>query len=436
MKHPVYEAQNIVVGTGPGGATVARELSRRGEGVLILEKGRFHRFKGNHISALFYTDRMGFFYTEEGLNIIRGIGVGGSSILYCGCSADPPEWLKTKYHLDIEREAEETKKELNVKPLDEKYLGEGSRRIMESALGLGLKWEPVPKFMDPSRCRRGFSCSSSCMTGCSCGAKWTSEEWVREAVNNGAKILTSAEVDSLIVRSGECLGVKGYISGKYFEARAERVFLCAGGIGTAIILQKSGFPSAGQNFSIDPTIIVYGRQNYLRGNFYDPPMSVGSYEFEKDGFMLASLTDTWLTFPIQAFSKGILKAIKAFYKRNVLGIMVKTKDELAGSINVLGEVSKPLTDGDRRRMNYGATVAREILINAGCHPSTIFISPVRGTHPQGTARLGELVDENGRLRGFKNCFVLDASVIPEALARPMVLTIISMAKRAVRSFTG
>ncbi|MGA8242223.1 MAG: FAD-dependent monooxygenase [Desulfobacterales bacterium] len=29
----------IVIGSGPGGATVAKELSSRGKGVLILEKG-------------------------------------------------------------------------------------------------------------------------------------------------------------------------------------------------------------------------------------------------------------------------------------------------------------------------------------------------------------------------------------------------------------
>ena len=30
----------IVVGTGPGGATVAQELSRHGKKILILEKGQ------------------------------------------------------------------------------------------------------------------------------------------------------------------------------------------------------------------------------------------------------------------------------------------------------------------------------------------------------------------------------------------------------------
>jgi len=32
-------AEVIVVGAGPGGATVARDLSRKGKDVLILERG-------------------------------------------------------------------------------------------------------------------------------------------------------------------------------------------------------------------------------------------------------------------------------------------------------------------------------------------------------------------------------------------------------------
>ena len=36
-------AEVIVVGSGPGGATVARELSKQGKDVLLLERGYDHR---------------------------------------------------------------------------------------------------------------------------------------------------------------------------------------------------------------------------------------------------------------------------------------------------------------------------------------------------------------------------------------------------------
>ena len=69
-------ADVIVVGTGPGGATVARELIRAGKSVLILERGYDHRNKfyyGTYLGALRYSERMSLLFTEEGLNIIPPI---------------------------------------------------------------------------------------------------------------------------------------------------------------------------------------------------------------------------------------------------------------------------------------------------------------------------------------------------------------------------
>lgn len=426
-----FEAEFIVVGTGAGGATVARELVKGGKEVIILEKGKYHRRVGNHLSALLYTDKMSFYFTKEGLNIVRGITVGGSTILYCGCSADPPEWLKRKYGIDLLSHAEEIKKELRVKPLPESLSGEASMRIKDSAEKLGFKWELIPKFMDPSRCPKGFRCSSSCMVGCSCGAKWTAREFIDECVKNGAKLITGAEVYSIIIKNGKCIGVKGMMGREGFEARG-KVILCAGGIGTAMILRNSGIRGAGDGFSIDPTIIVYGELKNGKGNFSEPPMTVGSYEFENEGFMLASLTDTWMTFPIQLFLKKRRMIFKALKESKFLGIMVKTKDEIAGSIDIEGNISKPLTDGDMKRMNRGASISRMILIEAGCKPNSIFLSPVRGTHPQATARVGEVVDEYGKVKEVEDCYVSDASWIPEALDRPMVLTIMAFSKRLAK----
>ena len=65
---------------------------------------------------------------------------------------------------------------------------------------------------------------------------------------------------------------------------------------------------------------------------------------------------------------------------------------------------------------------------AGCDPDTIFTAPLRGTHPSGTVRIGEMLDNN-LATAIPNLYVCDASVFPEALARPTVLTIISLGKR-------
>jgi choline dehydrogenase-like flavoprotein len=73
-------------------------------------------------------------------------------------------------------------------------------------------------------------------------------------------------------------------------------------------------------------------------------------------------------------------------------------------------------------------VAQAILLQAGCDPGSILTTPLRGTHPSATVRIDTMLSRDLET-AVKGLYVCDASVFPEALARPTVLTIISLAKR-------
>jgi len=62
------------------------------------------------------------------------------------------------------------------------------------------------------------------------------------------------------------------------------------------------------------------------------------------------------------------------------------------------------------------------------------VGPVRGAHPGGTARIGDVVDHDLQTR-IHNLYVCDASTFPEALARPTVLTIIGLGKRLAKQLS-
>jgi choline dehydrogenase-like flavoprotein len=84
------QADVVVAGSGPGGATVARELARQGKRVLLLERGidqRTRSYYGTYAGALIYSDHRSWLFTQEGLNIIRPLMVGGATSMYCGCAA-------------------------------------------------------------------------------------------------------------------------------------------------------------------------------------------------------------------------------------------------------------------------------------------------------------------------------------------------------------
>jgi choline dehydrogenase-like flavoprotein len=114
--------------------------------------------------------------------------------------------------------------------------------------------------------------------------------------------------------------------------------------------------------------------------------------------------------------------------------MIKLKDEVSGAVQAQKHgftISKGLTANDRQRLAEAEAVAGRILRQAGCDPNTIFTTPLRGTHPSGTVRLGAMLDNNLQTE-ISGLYVCDASVFPEALARPTVLTIIALGKRLAR----
>jgi choline dehydrogenase-like flavoprotein len=430
-----HEAEVAVVGSGPGGATVARELARAGVRVALLERGHDHRrspYYGTHLGAALYADRHALFFTREGLQVVRPIMVGGATSMYCGSAALPPLWLRDRYGLDVERQAREAAEELRVAPLPPELRGSASTRIAEAASSLGQEWQPQLKLLDPGRAKR-FRCGAKCMLGCRCGAKWTAAEWVDEAVAAGADLYTDARVTE-VMRSGTSVaGVRALWQGRILEVEAPVVVVAAGGLGTPELLRRSGLPEAGRGMAMDTTAIVYGRSRYP-GVAHEPPMTWSFTDAERR-FMLSTLADPWLLYPVIAALGRPRDALSWPYFSRMLGVMIKLKDEVGGELLPGGGVSKPLSVDEQRQLDHAVGVARRILARAGASPESVFVSPLRGTHPSATVRVGEMLDRDLQT-SLAGLYVCDASVFPEALGQPTVLTIIALGRRLAEHLTA
>ncbi|MEX2581853.1 MAG: GMC family oxidoreductase [Gemmatimonadota bacterium] len=423
--------RTIVIGSGPGGATVARELARGGERVLLLERGRDWRSSplyGTYPGALLYADKRALLFTSEGLNVIRPLMLGGATSMYCGCSAPPATWWRERYGIEIEAEAAEAAAELKVAPLAPELRGIASTRIAEAAADLGMAWQPQDKFMQPGRAEE-FDCGAHCMLGCRCGAKWNAAEWVDDAVRAGAEVRTQANVDHLRIEGGRVAAVVGKSRRGEFALEADRVVVAAGGVGTPVLLRRSGIEGAGEGMTMDTTAMVYGHASE-KGVGTDPPMT-WSFPDDELGVLYSTLIDPWLMYPIVMATKGPTYPLTWHRWGRTYGVMIKLKDELSGEVTADGTIRKGLTSSDRHRLSGGEAVAGEILRRAGCDPKTIFTTPLRGTHPASTARIGKVVDSELETR-IPGLYVCDASVFPEALCRPTVLTIVALAKRLSR----
>lgn len=428
----------IVVGSGPGGATVARELARAGKRVALLERGRDWRrspLYGTYPGAMLYADRASFLFTREGLNVIRPLMLGGATSMYCGCAAPPPPWLKEKYDLDLERDAAEAMRELHIAPLPPELRGAASTRLAEAACALGMDWEPLPKFMNPARSAH-FDCRATCMLGCRCGAKWNAAEWVDEAAALDCQVFTQARADDILIENRAAVGVRGRWSGQRFELRAPVIVLAAGGLGTPLLLKRAGIARAGEGMSMDTTMMVYGALRPgrgVRGNGYEPPMTYAwaNDDPKEGGYMLSTLIDPWLNYPLVMGMKAPRYLLTWPRWGRTLGVMIKLKDDLSGGVKSERDIRKPFTASDQKKLDRAAALAKQILLRAGAEPDTLLATPMRGTHPCATVRIGEVLDHNLQTE-IDNLHVCDASAFPEALARPTVLTIIALGKRLSR----
>jgi choline dehydrogenase-like flavoprotein len=267
------------------------------------------------------------------------------------------------------------------------------------------------------------------MLGCRCGAKWSAAETVDQALEAGAVLQTKARVKKVLIDGRQVTGVAGFVAGKPFTAEAETVILAAGGIGTPRLLQASGFPEAGQGMTMDTTAMVYGVVQE-RGNGNEPPMT-WSWENEAEGYMLSTLIDPWLNYPLVMAQKSLRTAAAWSQWNHTQGVMIKLKDTVSGGVYADGRISKPMAGDDAERLRSAEAICRRILLEAGAKKDSLVMTPLRGTHPSGTVRVGVMLD-NDLQTEVKGLYVCDASVFPEALARPTVLTIIGLGKRLAR----
>ena len=422
------EFDAIVVGSGPGGATVAKELTQRKEKVLILEWGSNSPIKGSICQSIVMGMIPGksILLTNNMLAIVRAITTGGSSVMYYATAFDPPlDMLKT-YGVDISEEIEEAKRELPIAPLSDELIGPLAKRIMESAQELGYDWQKLPKFVYQDKCRP--ECDK-CNMGCPDGAKWNARMYIDEAVNNGAVLVNRAKVKKVIIENKIAKGVEFSVRGTKYKSFAPKIILSAGGIGSPVILRSSGIKNAGYNYFFDPLIAVMGTVNDIKGG-KEFPMTSGIH-MEDEGYVMTDLI--WPKWLYQLFTAEVFRFDRLFSHSHTLQIMIKAKDSLGGRLTDSGGVRKRLAEGDQKKLIRGYERAKEILKNAGAHH--IFKSWYIAAHPGGTVKINEIIDSNFQTE-YNNLYVCDCSIIPDAWGLPPTLTLIGLGKRLAKHLTG
>ncbi len=428
----VYSARYdaVIVGSGPGGASVARDLAKAGKRVIVLEWGSGSPIRGSFLQYVLWQTVPGrsLLFTPELLAMVRGIATGGSSLFYYATAFAVPHGMLKKHGIDVRREEREARADLPIAPLKDEMFTPMARRIMESARALGYDWKPLPKLMYQDIWKKGMRFG---YYGDPRGVKWSARMLIEEAVSSGAVLVNRARVTRVIVEGGRAVGVSFKISGRTRSVFADRVVVAAGGIGSPVILRKSGVRGAGYDFFFDPLVTVCGTVKDVRRRSDEIPMSAGCV-FADDGFVMTDLAVQSVL--DRLFAAMSLRFWRMFSSRKTLRIMVKIRDDLAGRLTDGGGVRKRLTPADRERLRKGADIARNILHHAGA--KGVYETWKLAAHPGGTARIGHVLDSDLKVKGIDNLYVCDCSVIPEPLGLPPALTLVCLGKRLARHLTS
>ena len=419
----------LVVGSGAGGAVVARELQGAFD-VMLVEAGKefrpfrwpLERLQRLRSTGLLLDERqIRLFFppmrarrASGGVVLVNGLTVGGTTTIATGNALRLDADLKA-LGIDLDDEFDELAHAIPITTAHEHGWRDLTRELFAACADLGLEPWTTPKMGGHARCAH----CGRCILGCPLDVKWDSRRFVDDALAQGARLLQGWRVERLVVRNGRALGVEAHAGARRRFLGADLVVLAAGGLGTPAILERSGIACEAR-LSVDPVLCVAGIR---RGSAHCHEVAM-PFVVQREGYIVSPYFD-YLSF--------LFNRAWRHPAGDSVSLMIKIADSSAGSVRGR-RVTKHLTDEDKRRLADGVQLCRKILARAGVPPEDTFLGTLHAGHPGGMLPLSEREAEtlhHDRLPA--NVYVADASLLPRALGNPPSLTIMALAKRVAKT---
>lgn len=398
----------IVVGSGTAGAVIARELSRSGQKVLILERGPYIPLK-----ETLWT--LGSMFNEvpvaDKLKDARVYAAGGSSAMFMAVMDEPPIDAYRALGIDLQPAYDAMRLQVPLAEMADELMSPQAHKVREAALALGYDWKKKLMLIDQSKCSGVYSYD----------AKWKALAFVDEAVGLGAVLKCQALTERVLIENGRAVGVECRIKKETVQFRAERVIVCAGSLATPVLLRGSGLQHvAAGGYYIDPAFTLFGRVPGLRG----VDSFCGTMETTlEDGIVLKDANVHKL--PFRMFMLQYMQISRMFAYPESIGVTVMAHDEVGGGLSADGRYNKTLDAAVFDKLARGEKAARAILERAGA--GDIFKAPMFSGGALGTLRVGSDVDT--RLEtSVRDLYVCDGSLIPENGRVAPTLTLLCLAK--------
>ncbi len=476
----------VVVGSGAGGAVMASILSEAGQRVIVLEEGPY--YTPQEYGSFRPTESMRRLWREAGLLAAFGVGqtpviglsagrcVGGSSVLTGGVCFRIPSGFHARWVEDLgladfseaafEPVYREVEKRVKVAVVPDEMRSLGTRKFVAGAERLGISMSSL------RRNTSGCIGNGRCNFGCPSGAKMSVDvSYLPNALHHGARVISDALVERVVIDGGRATGVVGKILGgpqgkpsHPFRVRARTVVVACGTLHTPVLLLKSGLgrssTALGRHVTLHPALRVSALFDDVVSGWDGALQSVYSNDFACEGITLVGV------YSAVNMLAGALPGVGASHRRlvadmprhGVFGAMIH--DEGGGSVRG-GTGREPIltykmAPRDLARLRRSITILAEMAFAGGAREVYL---PIFGTsgidsldqakkleyepldarrieclafHPLGSARMATdarrgVVDPSGQCYEVRDLYVADGSVLPTSIGVNSQVPIMSMA---------
>lgn len=446
------ETDVLVIGSGAGGAVTAARLARAGRVVTVVEEGPWidpdamEPFSLEEMAAKYRHGGLSAALGAPSIAYAEGRCVGGSTEINSGLYHRLPselaqEW-RQKYQIDeftsevLDRYAAAIEQELSVSSLP--GAPPPSSAVLErGATKLGWRAVEFPRVFRHDGDGRGVK-------------QTMARTLLPRAIEHGAEVIPDCAVLRLLKHGDRIVGVRclrRHADGarEPMTIRAEHVFVCCGAIQSPTLLQRSGIRyRIGSGLKLHPTIKIAARFAHRldhgdvpmhRITEFAPNLTIGGSASSR-GHVALALSDSGADY---SSALADWQRVAVYY--------AAIRSDGGGRVVALPGVRSPLvtyrlTNADMSRLARGLVDLGEALLAAGAeelYPSVAQAMVVRRNdelvtwwdavtrkranlmtvHLTSTVRMGEDrsrtgADSFGRVWGFENLRVNDASLLPDA----------------------
>ena len=407
---------------------MAAKMLAKNFDVTVLEEGKAFKPFSLPLEKLAKFRKTGLYFDERLIQLllpnmridrasknfimVYGRGLGGTTTLATGNAVRADEGLK-KIGVNLDEEFEELFQELPITTDHQSRWSTITKQTFQVMQDMGLDPQPMPKLLRTKECRMCGHCSIGCPTR----AKWDTRELLE-----GLHVQTGCKVVKIDVDGDKATRVHVRKGLQQFTMEADYIIVAAGGYGTPDILRNSGIDCQPTLF-VDPVLCVAAP---MEGAHQEHQLLM-PFVSRRERYIISPYMD-WLSF---FFNKQWYKPMSG-----IASLMIKLADAEQGDVHG-GHMLKTLTEADHQYLKRGVDDCREILLRMGAKEEDIFLGTLNAGHPGGMLPLTAAEAETLHSPLLPdNVYVADATILPQALGLPPMLTIMALAKRIAKLITS